>query len=303
MIFCFLFTPMKTQTFILGGAACAAAFLLCVAPVQAQAPSPAGGANSAAVQKKTLLQRIYEGGWVMFPIGLCSVLTLYLVGDGIASTSPKRLVPPDETNEVKNLFRQGDYVGAYNYCKGHPSALTNVVRVGVSYLGEGQKMTETAMSEELTKENASVQTKLSYLSVIGVCAPMIGLLGTVTGMMSAFSTLGTSGIGDPSSLAGAIGEVLIATASGLFIAIPAFMFFYYLRNRAAGAMHVVEDTINSLFRKMPYELMQGVHIGDEELFAAPPSWTQSQDRGEESPAHVHADDLEGQTVTAQAPLV
>ena len=122
------------------------------------------------------------------------------------------------------------------------------------------------MSEELAKENSNVQTKLSYLSVIGVCTPMIGLLGTVTGMMSAFSTLGTSGIGDPSSLAGAIGEVLIATASGLFIAIPAFAFFYYLRNRAAGAMHVIEDTVNSLFRKMPYDLLHGVHIGDEELF-------------------------------------
>jgi len=164
-------------------------------------------------------------------------------------------------------------------------------------------MTETAMSEELAKENSNVQTKLSYLSVIGVCTPMIGLLGTVTGMMSAFSTLGTSGSGDPSSLAGAIGEVLIATASGLFIAIPAFAFFYYLRNRAAGAMHVIEDTVNSLFRKMPYELLHGVHIGDEELFAAAPNWVQAEHAGQHGheAAHVHAPDIEAQTVAAQAP--
>ena len=198
-------------------------------------------------------------------------------------------------------------MGAYAFCKAHPSPLTNVLRVGVSYLGDGQNMAETAMSEELANENSHLQTKLSYLSVIGVCTPMIGLLGTVTGMMSAFSTLGTSGIGDPSSLAGAIGEVLVATASGLFIAIPAFAFFYYLRNRAAGAIHVIEDTVNSLFRKMPYQLLQGVHIGDEELFAGVPNWMQAPAPAAESyghsPAHVHAPDIEAQTVTAQAPEV
>jgi biopolymer transport protein ExbB len=103
---------------------------------------------------------------------------------------------------------------------------------------------------------------------------MIGLLGTVTGMMRAFGTLAQSGIGDPSKLSGAIGEVLVATASGLFIAIPAFGAFYYLRNRAAFAVHHIQDSINSLFRKMPYEALAGVHIGDEELYAALPNWVQ-----------------------------
>ena len=200
---------------------------------------------------------------------------MYLVGEGVMRTSPKKLAPPEQTNAVKNLFRQGDYVGAYNYCKANPTPVTNVVRVGVSYLGDGQNMTETAMSEELAKENSNVQTKLSYLSVIGVCTPMIGLLGTVTGMMSAFSTLGTSASATRVAWPEPSARCSIATASGLFIAIPAFAFFYYLRNRAAGAMHVIEDTVNSLFRKMPYELLHGVHIGDEELFAAAPNWIQA----------------------------
>jgi biopolymer transport protein ExbB len=132
------------------------------------------------------------------------------------------------------------------------------------------------MIGELAKENAAMQTWISYLSVIGVCTPMIGLLGTVTGMIKAFATLGSSGIGDPSSLAAAIGEVLVATASGLFIAIPAFGAFYFLRNRAAASIHHIQDTINSLFRKMPYEMLTGVHIGDDELFAAVPNWIEPQ---------------------------
>ena len=298
---------MRPKIVIFGGLLFAAALLLSTA-ARAQGPSPAAGADAApAVQHKTLLAKIYEGGWVMFPIGLCSVLTVYLIGDGVLRTAPKRLVPAEQAEEVKNLFRHGDYVGAYNFCKSNPSAVTNVVRVGVSYLGDGRNMTETAMSEELAKENSAIQTKLSYLSVIGVCTPMIGLLGTVTGMIRAFETLGTSGIGDPSSLAGAIGEVLIATASGLFIAIPAFGSFYYLRNRAAAGLHVIEDTVNSLFRKMPYDLLQGVHIGDEELFAATPNWMQAEQQQPgatgHDPAQVHAPDVEPQTVSAQAPAI
>src|SRR3954451_9650356 len=228
-----------------------------VAPVLAAEPgAPAGE------QKRTLWHTIAQGGWVMIPIALCSIATLYVIGDGIIRTSPKRMAPPEAEQNVKTLFRNGDYVGAYNYCKGNPSPLTNVLRVGIGLLGEGKEITEEGMTGELSKENSSVQTYISYLSVIGVCAPMIGLLGTVTGMIKAFAKLGASGIGDPSGLSAAIGEVLVATASGLIIAIPAFGAFYFLRNRAAASLHRIQDIINSLFRKMPYEALAGVHLGE-----------------------------------------
>lgn len=261
------------------GAACAFAFMLTTSVLHAQdatagaSASPAAGeAAAAAPQKKTLFKQIQEGGWVMIPIALCSVATLYLVGDGILRTGQKRVIPPQHEEAIKNLFRQGDYVGAFNYCKANPSPLTNVLRVGIGLLGEGKQITEDGMMAEVSKENGKLQTWISYLSVIGVCAPMIGLLGTVTGMIKAFATLGSSGIGDPSSLASAIGEVLVATASGLLIAIPAFMSFYFLRNRAAGRIHDIQDTISRLFRKMPYDTLAGVHVGDDELFAAQPNW-------------------------------
>ncbi len=234
----------------------------------AQSPSPAG----EAVRSKTLWEQIREGGWVMFPIALCSIATLYLIGDGVIRTSQKKIAPPEHEENVKTLFRNGDYVGAYKFCKENPSPLTNVLRAGIGLLGEGKDVAEEGMTSELSKENSSMQTYISYLSVIGVCAPMIGLLGTVTGMIKAFAKLGSSGIGDPSGLSAAIGEVLVATASGLIIAIPAFGAFYFLRNRAASSIHHIQDVINRLFRKMPYESLTGVHLGDEELYAAIPNW-------------------------------
>ncbi|HEY1581899.1 MAG TPA: MotA/TolQ/ExbB proton channel family protein [Chthoniobacterales bacterium] len=234
---------------------------------QAVAPAPPPGEQS-----KTLWRQIQEGGWVMFPIALCSIATLYLIGDGIIRTSRKRTAPAEQEESLKTLFRQGDYVGAHNYCKTNPSPLTNVLRVGIGLLGEGKQVAEEGMMGELAKENSQMQTYISYLSVIGVCTPMIGLLGTVTGMIKAFAKLGSSGIGDPSGLSAAIGEVLVATASGLVIAIPAFGAFYFLRNRATDSIHHIQDVVNSLFRKMPYESLAGVHLGDDELFAAIPNW-------------------------------
>jgi biopolymer transport protein ExbB len=260
---------MKTPSRIFAPAIAGVFFLLATAGL-AQEATPAG--PPAGVQTKTLWEQIKEGGWVMFPIGLCSIATLYLIGDGVIRTSRKKVAPPVQEEAVKTLFRQGDYVGAYNYCKENASLLTNVLRVGVSLLGEGKAVAEEGMLGALAKENSQMQTYISYLSVIGVCTPMIGLLGTVTGMIKAFAKLGSSGIGDPSGLSAAIGEVLVATASGLVIAIPAFGAFYFLRNRAADAMHHVQDIINSLFRKMPYDSLAGVHLGDEELYAAIPNW-------------------------------
>ena len=116
---------------------------------------------------------------------------------------------------LRNTFSAGDYVGAYNYCKAHPRPSPMSVRVAVSLIGDGKTAVEEGVLSEIAKEDSKIQTQLSYLSVIGVCAPMIGLLGTVTGMIRAFATARRSGIGDPSSLAAAIGEVLVATASGL----------------------------------------------------------------------------------------
>lgn len=249
------------------------ALMLAFAGAAMAQDAPAAAENAApAVHNKTLFETIYEGGWVMIPIGLCSILTVYLIVDGVRKTSPKRLVPPEQGEALKNFFRSADYVGAYNYCKENPSPLTRTMETAISLLGDGKEATEDGIVSQLAKENSQMQTQISYLSVIGVCTPMIGLLGTVTGMIKAFATLGSAGIGDPSSLSAAIGEVLVATASGLFIAIPAFGAFYFLRNRAAGSMHHLQDLIHNLFRKMPYESFQGIHIGESEIFAAVPNW-------------------------------
>lgn len=235
--------------------------------------APAGQEAAApAASSKTMMDHFKEGGIVMYPIMACSILLVWLSVDTWMRTSAKKMAPPAQVAQIQDLFRAGDYVGAYQFCKNNPSYLNDICRIGLSYLGDGHAATEEALFNETNKTNAAIQTRINYLSVIGVCTPMIGLIGTVTGMIKAFATLGSSGVGDPSKLSAAIGEVLIATASGLFIAVPAFMMFYVLRNRLQGSMHHLQEVITSLFRKMPYAHLKDAHVGEEEFFAAVPNW-------------------------------
>jgi biopolymer transport protein ExbB len=137
-----------------------------------------------------------------------------------------------------------------------------VLRAGLSRIGRGKDAVEDGVSEHGLREATILRTRNSYLSVIGVVSPMIGLLGTVIGMMGAFAVLAGSGISDPRALSGKIGEVLLATASGLFIAIPAFVSYYIFRNLSQMCIVHADDVVNSLLIDIPYDELQGVQIGE-----------------------------------------
>ena len=246
------------------------AVLLGLMTIAASAQEAAGGAHS-----KTLMDLFIEGGWVMYPITACSVAMIWFIVDGYIRTSAGKLYPVDHVTQLRELFKKGDYVGAYAFAKSAGSPLADVVRAGVAFTPDGKTMTEEAIISEITRVNAELKGRSSYLSVIGVCTPMIGLVGTVTGMMSAFETLGTSGVGDPSKLSGAIGEVLVATVAGLFIAIPAFMSYYMLANRINKGVHDITEIVTGLFRAFPYAEIEGRKVGDEEIYASKPDWNAS----------------------------
>ena len=229
-------------------------------------------AAEGGVKEKTLLDLFEEGGWVMYPITIASVAMIWFIVDGYIRTSEKKLYPAGHVTQLRELFQRGDYPGAYNFAKTAGSPVAEVVRAGVAFTPDGKVMTEEAIISEVSRIQGELMGRASYLSVIGVCTPMIGLTGTVTGMMKAFEKLGSSGVGDPSKLAEAIGEVLVATASGLFIAIPAFISYYLLRNRIQKGIHDVTEIVGGLFRGFPYAEIEGKNVGGDELYAAKPVW-------------------------------
>lgn len=240
---------------------------LLMLPVTALASGGGGG-----VTKKTFIEVLAEGGWCMYPIGLFSMATVWLIIDIWFRTNTKKMTPITDVQSAQQLFMSGDYVGAYQAMKAGVSPFCQVVKAALSSVGYGKDATEEALLAEIDKINSTLQTRINYLSVIGVCTPMVGLLGTVSGMRGAFASLGSSGIGDPSTLSAHIGEVLIATASGLFIAIPAFMGFYFLRNKLQAAVHHLQEEAEALFRNAPYDYLKDADVGQEATYAALPNW-------------------------------
>src|SRR5678815_2453493 len=140
-----------------------AALLAIAGGLQAQQESAAAAEGAKPlVHNKTLMEQIKEGGWVMFPIFAVSILMVYPIADRVLRTGAKKALAAEQVESVRSFFRQGDYVGAYNFCKANPSPFTNVCRVAISLLGEGKVVVEDGIVAEVAKENSRMQTYISY---------------------------------------------------------------------------------------------------------------------------------------------
>lgn len=230
----------------------------------------AQAAVEPAVQSKSLLEELSSP--FIIPLWFCSALIVYLVIDIYLKSGRKQFIPEADIETVRTYFKAGDYHGAYAWAAANKGAIPALVHAGLKHSPAGKTASEDAMAATIVGENARFQNKIAYLSVIGVIAPMVGLTGTVVGMIQAFAAMGQAGAADPSKLSGAIGHVLHATASGLAVAIPAFVFYYLLRNRVSHQIHELSLVANDLFRRFPYDHMQEVTFEGGEHVAALPNW-------------------------------
>ncbi len=222
-----------------------------------------GGGES---KDHSVIDLILDGGPLIVTIWLAivgtSVTMVTFIIQNIMSLRKDKLAPPPLIAALQQNIAAGNYQEAWETCNANNNYLANVLKAGLSRLGRGKEAVENACAEHGLREATVLRTRNSYLSVIGVISPMIGLLGTVIGMMGAFAVLASSGIGDPRALSGKIGEVLLATASGLFIAIPAFVAYYVFRNTSQMVIVHADDVVNNLLMDIPYDELSGVQIGE-----------------------------------------
>lgn len=222
-----------------------------------------GGAHEGS---GTILQQIMHGGPMIIMIWLAilttSIIMVTFIIQNVILLRNSKLAPPELVEALKNLFEAGNYQEAWQTCKANNNYLANVLRVALERFGLGKEAVAEGIAEGALREATILRTRNSYLSVIGVVSPMIGLLGTVIGMMNAFATLASSGISNPRALSASIGEVLMATASGLFIAIPAFIAYYVFRNRTQMVVVHADDIVNRMIAEVPFDELQGVRLGE-----------------------------------------
>jgi biopolymer transport protein ExbB len=227
------------------------------------APGAGGDASAPAPPKATTLaDMLYQGGFVMYILAVASVCLVWFTAEGFVILRAAKLAPPALIARIREAFKAGNYQEAWNICKANRCFLSNVLGNGLERVGRNKDAVEFIVEETALREANDLKTNTTYLSVIGVVSPMIGLTGTVWGMIGAFKTLGDNGISNPALLAGKIGEVLVATMSGLVVAVPSFIFFYILRARAQSAILHAESQVYRLLDDIPYEQLSGVRIGE-----------------------------------------
>jgi biopolymer transport protein ExbB len=199
----------------------------------------------------------FGAGWFGFAIMallvVCSIACLAFIIENLLSIRRRVLMPAGLAENVQQALADGDPTRAETACKRAPSFLGTVIQSGLHESRQGSDAIEKAMEETAQDQNARLHRKLEHLNLVSSVGPMLGLLGTVWGMVVAFQRVAeTHGRADPGQLAGGIYQALYTTVIGLLIAIPGLTCYGILRNRvdalSAEASRLAERALAPLRR-------------------------------------------------------
>jgi biopolymer transport protein ExbB len=211
--------------------------------------SAAGSAPLPQVgsQLDSLSDLLVNGGPVMIPIGLCSVIALAYAVERWLRLRPGRLGTGGFGDELVDAVKEDGPVRGLDLCDESPTPLSRILGAGLRRWNTQHHEMEKAVEDAGSREARALVAKLRPLVVVAAIAPLLGLLGTVWGMIEAFSNIALQdGLGKPELLAGGIAQALITTATGLAIAIPTHAAYHYLRSRIDGFVHRTEDLYQRL---------------------------------------------------------
>ena len=220
----------------------------------AQTTVTAGATTAPTLRQEsrtTLWDMIKSGGWAMYPLGTCSVVVVWLVIVNFQRVSAKKMIPDVVVAQIKSAASTGDLQQVWNLSTSTDTFFTRTLAAGLRQIhpedpvGSRPKV-EAAISETAGREESRYGFFVNFLALLTSMSPMWGLLGTVSGMIGAFSKIGSGGMGKPEILAKNIGEALICTATGLLIAITAMGFYFFFRNTLNSVMKESEGHFSEI---------------------------------------------------------
>lgn len=201
-------------------------------------PGPRHSVSSAA-----MWEIVRAGGPFMWPIILCSVIAVAIVAERLWTLQVRRVMPPELTRKVWQLVESGQVNDRVIAALEQNSVLGRLLAVGLSNRHRDRAILTERLEDAGRHAVHDLERFLNTLGTIAGVSPLLGLLGTVTGIIKAFEALAAGGIGDPRALSGGISEALIATAAGLCVAIPSLIAFRYLRGRVDGLVVQMEKDV------------------------------------------------------------
>lgn len=199
----------------------------------------------------TLFQIIERGGWAMVPLVISSVLALAVVIERMVwGLRRSRIIPSNFAARCDELLRSGHLDELKELCLSDSSPLSRILLAGLRNYDRSREELVEALELAGRREHAGLQKHIGILGTIAAIAPLLGLLGTVIGIIRTFTVIEQHGIGNPQLLAGGISEALIATASGICIAVPAVIFYRYFSHRARALTLELEGIASELLSRI-----------------------------------------------------
>lgn len=176
-----------------------------------------------------MFEIVKSGGWLMAPIILCSIIALAIVAERLWSLQRKRIIPKHLVAQIWHLQSKGQLNAEQISIVRKSSPLGRILAAGLANMQHEREIMKEAIEETGRHVVHDLERYLNALGTIAAITPLLGLLGTVIGMIQVFGVITSQGVGNPTVLAGGISVALITTAAGLSVAIPALMFHRYFR--------------------------------------------------------------------------
>lgn len=203
-----------------------------------------------------MFELVRSGGWVMAPIILCSIAALAIIGERLWSLQKKYVSPAGLLPQVQQWLDGKQLDGQRLELLRDSSPLGRILAAGLANRRHAPDVVKEAIEDAGRHVVPELERYLNPLGTIAAIAPFLGLLGTVLGMIEMFAGIGSHGLGDPSVVASGISQALVATASGLTVAIPSLMFYRYFRARVDALLLDMEQEALKLV-----EIIQGAREG------------------------------------------
>ncbi len=203
-----------------------------------------------------MFEIIVAGGWLMLPIVACSIVALAICGNRLLVLRPRLITPPGLMAQVWELTQSGQLTAERLGSIRSASPLGRIIAAGINNSRHGRDIMKESIQEEASHVVHDLERFLNPLGTIAAITPLLGLLGTVIGMIKVFMEIMIQGTGNASILAGGISEALITTAAGLAVAIPALVMHRYFQRR-------IDDLVLTMEQES-IKLVEAIH-GDREV--------------------------------------
>lgn len=190
------------------------------------------------------------GGWAMLPILICSAVALAIVLERCFTLRRKSVLPPGLGEEVRNWARSGQLDPNHLSTLASGSPLGELLASALAVRNRPRELIKERIEDTGRHVVHRMERYLNTLGTIALIGPLLGLLGTVIGLIRMFMEVMRGGVGDPMKMAGGIGEALICTATGLIVAIPAYVLHRYFRSKVAGYCVEMEKQATALLDEL-----------------------------------------------------